>query len=286
MPSSTTVSRQCSHRNRFHGFDQLDPEILKNRLTTVDPLAFQPSSITPQIAWLGHASFLIVWQHTKLLIDPVFKSRIFLSPRRSPVPDLNPQEPPDSILLSHSHMDHMDNSTLARFPNTEIILPQKSENFLNTPNRERTRSMVTGQTLTVGSLQITCVPALHGGWRYPWQKGFFACGYLISDGHFTLYYAGDTAYGNHFNSISKSHSIDTAILPIGAYSPQWFLKSRHMNPSEAIQATLDLNAKTVIPCHFGTYRVSLEKTSDAFPRFAQEAQQRRINCTIPICSSV
>ncbi len=79
------------------------------------------------------------------------------------MPDLNPQEPPDSILLSHSHMDHMDNSTLARFPNTEIILPQKSENFLNAQIEKERASMVTGQTLTVGSLQITCVPALHGG---------------------------------------------------------------------------------------------------------------------------
>ena len=36
--------------------------------------------------------------------------------------------------------------------------------------------------------------------------------------------------------------IDLALLPIGAYEPRWFMQAVHMNPAEAVQAHLDLEA--------------------------------------------
>ena len=37
--------------------------------------------------------------------------------------------------------------------------------------------------------------------------------------------------------------IDLALLPIGAYEPRWFMQAVHMNPAEAVQAHLDLEAR-------------------------------------------
>lgn len=52
-----------------------------------------------------------------------------------------------------------------------------------------------------------------------------------------------------------------AALPIGAYgSPkeQWFHKYNHMNPSEAVQTHLDLNASASVAVHWGTFMLTGE----------------------------
>ena len=51
---------------------------------------------------------------------------------------------------------------------------------------------------------------------------------------------------------------DVALLGIGAYEPNWFMKPVHMNPAEAVQAHLDLKAKQSIGMHFGTFQLSSE----------------------------
>jgi L-ascorbate metabolism protein UlaG (beta-lactamase superfamily) len=48
------------------------------------------------------------------------------------------------------------------------------------------------------------------------------------------------------------------MLPIGAYEPRWIMHYSHMNPSESYQAFLDLKAKWMVPCHWGTFRLTDE----------------------------
>jgi L-ascorbate metabolism protein UlaG (beta-lactamase superfamily) len=72
-----------------------------------------------------------------------------------------------------------------------------------------------------------------------------------------VFFAGDTAYGPHFAEIGKRFSpIGLAFLPIGAFQPRWFMKTAHMSPSEALRAHRDLEAKTSIGIHFGTFRLA------------------------------
>jgi L-ascorbate metabolism protein UlaG (beta-lactamase superfamily) len=52
--------------------------------------------------------------------------------------------------------------------------------------------------------------------------------------------------------------IDLALLPIGAYEPRWFMQSVHMNPAEAVQAHLDLEAAQSVAMHFGTFQLTTE----------------------------
>ena len=52
--------------------------------------------------------------------------------------------------------------------------------------------------------------------------------------------------------------IDLALLPIGAYEPRWFMQRIHMNPAEAVQAHLDLDAQQSVGMHFGTFQLTLE----------------------------
>jgi L-ascorbate metabolism protein UlaG (beta-lactamase superfamily) len=74
-----------------------------------------------------------------------------------------------------------------------------------------------------------------------------------------IYFAGDTAYAPFFREIRQRFGrIDLALLPIGAYEPRWFMKDVHMNPAEAVQAHLDLEAPDSIGMHFGTFRLTTE----------------------------
>lgn len=270
---------------RYCGFGRIPRETVDARIRFVSIDDLDRASPRPQIAWLGHASFLLVWRQQTLLFDPAFSRLSFTTPRRFPVARRIFEINPDAILVSHAHMDHLDNVSLRQFPDSPIILPENSQRFLDPETRPRARGIRLGSETRVGSLSVVCVPALHGGWRYPWQKGYFACGYIVSDGATSLYFAGDTAYGDHFKSISRQTPIDFALLPIGAYAPRWFLRTRHMNPVEAIQAFFDLEAKTLIPCHFGSYRLSLDPLHEAFPWFAREAERKGASWSLPIVAS-
>ncbi len=48
--------------------------------------------------------------------------------------------------------------------------------------------------------------------------------------------------------LGNARLVRTAGLPIGAYEPRWFMKAVHMNPAEAVQAHLDLQATRVLGC--------------------------------------
>lgn len=249
---------------------QLDRNVVKLDATVPGTHA------SPAITWLGHASFVISWSGKTILIDPVFAKRIGGMPRRIEITNEVYSIKPDVILISHAHMDHLDEATLKRFPNATILIPSKTEKFLGKEIENVIVPMAGEDEFSLGSLTFRTVPARHGGWRYPWQKGYLAVGFLISQAGSSIYYAGDTAFGNHFSQIGRDHTVETALLPIGAYSPRWFLKSRHLNPPEAVAAAGFLNARTVIPFHFGTYRLSLDAVDTALPWFVKEAEKKNL----------
>ena len=74
-----------------------------------------------------------------------------------------------------------------------------------------------------------------------------------------IYFAGDTAYGPFFREIAgRAGPIDVALLPIGAYEPRWFMSVVHMDPAEAVQAHLELEATLSVAMHFGTFQLTTE----------------------------
>jgi L-ascorbate metabolism protein UlaG (beta-lactamase superfamily) len=75
-----------------------------------------------------------------------------------------------------------------------------------------------------------------------------------------VYFAGDSGYSNGlFREIGRRCGPpDLALLPIGAYEPRWFMASAHMNPSEAVQAHLDLGSRRSVAMHWGTFQLTDE----------------------------
>ena len=104
---------------------------------------------------------------------------------------------------------------------------------------------------------ITFLPTQHWSQRGLGDKDKTLWGsYGIVSGNKHIYFAGDTGYSLHFKEIRRKWGKpDLALLPIGAYQPEWFMRENHMNPSEAVHAHHDLQAHYSIGIHFGTFSI-------------------------------
>ena len=110
-------------------------------------------------------------------------------------------------------------------------------------------------------ITIDYLPSQHWSRRWITDTNINLWGsFMINDkrSNKTIYYAGDSGYAPHFAEIGNDYSIDIAMIGVGAYEPQWFMKSAHTGPSEAIMAFSDLKAKFWIPMHYGTFDLSDE----------------------------
>lgn len=59
------------------------------------------------------------------------------------------------------------------------------------------------------------------------------------------------SYCNVFKTVGEVLGpFDTAMVPIGAYKPRWFLRAIHCNPAEAVKIHQDLRAKQSIAMHW------------------------------------
>ncbi len=84
------------------------------------------------------------------------------------------------------------------------------------------------------------------------------------------YFAGDTAFGSHFNAIRMRFGPPhLALLPIGAYAPRWFMSPVHMDPEDALRAHAMLGAQTSIAIHHGTFQLADEGIDTPARRLAE-----------------
>ena len=104
-------------------------------------------------------------------------------------------------------------------------------------------------------VRVTAVPVQHFSNRGVADRNrTLWTGYVISGPSGNVFFAGDTAFGPHFQAIADAFApIRLAILPIGAYKPEWFMGPVHQSPSQAIDAQAVLHAETALAIHFGTF---------------------------------
>lgn len=215
------------------------------------------------ILWCGHATFLIQIDGKRILTDPCLTNPPTYKRLTSlPFKDIKSIKP-DYLLVSHAHFDHLDSDTLKYFDkNTRALTPLKMTKTINSIN-ETIKVQEAGwyQKYDIKEkFEIYFLPAHHWHQRSLADRNEILWGsFLIKYRGKTIYFAGDSGYSKHFKDIGKLFgSIDIAILPIGSYSPSWFMRSSHIDPFEALMAYKDLRAKEFIPMHFGTFDMTDE----------------------------
>lgn len=93
----------------------------------------------------------------------------------------------------------------------------------------------------------------------------------------TVYFAGDSGYFGGFKEIGSRFDIDVALMPIGAYEPEWFMGPQHVTPEEALQAFEDVGARWFVPMHYGAFKLADDTPLEALERLEAERVRRRLS---------
>src|SRR5262249_45910026 len=93
----------------------------------------------------------------------------------------------------------------------------------------------------------------------------------------TVYFAGDTGAGPHFQMIrDRLGPPALALLPIGAYLPRWFMRPQHIDPMEAVTAHRVLGARRSLAIHWGTFCQTDEGMNDPVQALAQALREQGV----------
>lgn len=220
-----------------------------------------------KVYFVGHATVLLQIGPYNFLTDPVWCNYVShqagLGPRSVCPAGLALEELPTihAVLLSHNHYDHMDLATLT-WLHARFAMPIYTGlgNAAYLPKTWHVLEMDWWQRLAFAELEVVYVPAQHGSGRGTRDQNSALWGgfsVLSTAGH--AYFAGDTGYGAHFSQIrARLGAPRVALLPIGAYEPRALMRFVHMNPSDAVQAHLDLQARWSLGIHFNRYQLTDE----------------------------
>jgi L-ascorbate metabolism protein UlaG (beta-lactamase superfamily) len=200
--------------------------------------------------------------------------------------------PVDIVLQSHNHYDHLDDATVRRLSrahsNATWVLPLDLGSFVRKRGvRGEVIELDWWEERTLGPLQVAATPAMHFSSRGIGDRGdTLWCGFALREsGNRRVYFAGDTGFHPEFGAIGERYGpFDVALLPIGAYEPRWFMRYVHMNPEEAVEAFRAVNARTMVPIHWGTFKLT-DEAMDEPPARARAAGRRRVCRSTGIVSS-
>ncbi len=255
-------------------------------------LPMLPSEGEMGVTFLGHSSFLVAIGGLNVLIDPVFATRLILLRRQRRV-GVRRQDLPaiDLVLVTHAHMDHLNRPTLRKAAAAArkktgrapvIVVPEGVEDLVRGLGFREVRTLRWWEETWVAGLTVTLTPAKHWGARMFHDTHRLFGGYVLADeaGH-RLYHSGDTAYFDGFAEIGRRLRPETALLPIGAYFPDSY-RAVHTSPEEALRAFVDVGAETMVPMHFGTFRLGREPMDEPPVRLMAEARRRGLEDRVKV----
>ena len=239
--------------------------------------------------WIGHSTFLINNGDLTILTDPIFSERAsplnFAGPKRLIKPVIKIKDLPevDVITISHNHYDHLDINSLRKiqkkFPNVKILVPEGDLKLLRNYNLNNGFEFLWWEEITLNNTKFIFTPAQHWSARGLRDRNKSLWGsWFIKNEDKNIFHAGDTGYSDDFIEIrNRLGAVDFAMIPIGAYDPQWFMSYSHVNPEEALNIAKDLDAKKSIGMHWGTFILTDEPVLEPRERLNKISNQTNIN---------
>jgi len=250
------------------------------------------ASEDPVIIWFGHSSYMIHTEGKNILVDPVFSNsaspfsfmvkgykgtNIFTA---DDFPEL------DMIILTHDHYDHLDYKTIRK-------LKSKTKRFCvslgiaahleywSVAKEKITEFDWWEEDEIFQGMKLTSAPARHFSGRGIRRGKTLWSSFILQTKNHKIYIGGDSGYDNHFLNIGKKHGpFDLAILECGQYNLNW--KNIHMMPEETVQAGIDLQAKLLLPVHWGKFTLALHPWNDPIIRVVKKARELKVNITTPM----
>jgi len=227
-----------------------------------------------RVTFVNHSTFLLQFNGVNILTDPIYEERVspfpFIGPKRTRPPGIRFEELPkiDLLLLSHNHWDHLEIVTVRRIferDRPRVVTPLGVGQFLEGSGVPGAVDLDWEQAFKINdSLTVTAVRAQHFSGRGVGDRdATLWCGYVLKSPHGAVYFAGDSGYGPFFRETGVRHGpFRLAIIPIGAYKPEWFMSPIHCSPQQAVQIHRDVRSQQSVACHFGTFPLADDGPED------------------------
>ena len=245
-----------------------------------------------RITWLGHSSFLIETAGKKILLDPVFGQ--YAAPhhwlgrkrfhREMPI-TIKELSTIDAVIISHDHYDHLDYPSIYRLKDkvNHFFVPLGVGNHLKrwTIKDEKISELDWWQEESYQGLKIVFTPSRHMSGRGLTDQSATLWGsWIIKSEDKNIYFSGDGGYGAHFKEIGEKYGpFDIGLMECGQYNELW--KDVHMMPEETVMAAIDIQAKLIIPIHWGSFALATHSWTDPVERVTQAAQEINLPIATP-----
>ncbi len=226
------------------------------------------------VTFVNHSTFLVQTQGLNILTDPVWSERAspvsFAGPKRMRPPGIRFEDLPkiDVILLTHNHYDHLDIKTMKKLADEyapAIYTTLGVGKYLEKKGIKNVTEMDWwNETEMIPGLRLICTPAQHFSGRGSFDRDrTLWSGFAIMTEKGSIYYSGDTGFGDFFNEIARRIApVRLAFLPIGAYKPAWFMSPIHTSPADAVKIHKIIKSPQSIGMHFGTFPLADDSRED------------------------
>jgi L-ascorbate metabolism protein UlaG (beta-lactamase superfamily) len=247
------------------------------------------------LVWFGHSSYFMQLNGKKFLVDPVFSghaSPVGFTTRSFKGSDVYTADdipPIDFLVITHDHYDHLDHSTivklkpkikqvitglgigahLRRWGYDPAIIIEKDWN----------------EEIQFENVTINTTPARHFSGRSFKRNASLWLSFVINTPTKKIFIGGDSGYDTHFKTIGEKFGpFDLVILECGQYNKYW--RHIHMMPEEVVKAAEDLQAKKLLPVHWGKFSLSLHAWDEPIERVLLEARKKGMDVIHPMIGKV
>jgi L-ascorbate metabolism protein UlaG (beta-lactamase superfamily) len=250
------------------------------------------SSEQPVLVWFGHSSYFIKLNGKNILVDPVFSGNagpVTFFTKNFPgsnVYNVNDFPELDMVIITHDHYDHLDYKTI-------LELKSKTKLFCTSlgVGAHLERWGISPESITefdwweskkiFDDVEIVAAPARHFSGRGFARYKTLWSSFILKTSNYNLYLGGDSGYDTHFKTIGEKYGpFDLALLECGQYNEGWPLI--HMMPEEVVQASIDLQAKVLMPVHWSKFQLSIHTWNEPIERVSKEAEKKNIKLTTPV----
>lgn len=147
--------------------------------------------------------------------------------------------------------------------------------------KERISELDWWQDVKFEGLTFTCTPAQHfSGRKFNNRQSTLWSSWVIQSHSESIFFSGDSGYGPHFKEIGEAFGpFDFAMVECGQYNKMW--PDIHMFPEETAQVGIDLDAKRVMPIHWGAFKLALHSWTDPVERVVKKAEELNVNLVTP-----
>jgi L-ascorbate metabolism protein UlaG (beta-lactamase superfamily) len=238
--------------------------------------------------WIGHATYLINTGDVTVLTDPIFSERAspvgWVGPQRLIPPSIPLEQLPsiDVVVISHNHYDHLDLPSLKALqlnnPDLMILVPQGDKGLLESEGLVNVSQFRWWENIQVNQTKLTFTPVQHWSGRgLTGRNSSLWGGWFLNSPSLSIYHAGDTGYSKDFVvTQERLGAPDVAFIPIGAYKPRWFMENQHVDPAQAVQVAIDLQASRSFGMHWGTFVLTDEAIKEPPKLLAQALKNRSL----------